>query len=141
MEYAAAHPLPRLYINLVAEYDWLIAVEFGRVDDGQPSENWAGVSDEFGYLHLGPAESSPAIGFKVLGLSEFDPEGDEVEAIWEAPLFHAPQLGLRAATAGEIVVAARSLYGTERPSLNRMIFDDATRKSGDEALHGWTMCL
>ena len=35
---------PRLYINHPAELDWLIALEFGRVDDGQPPDCWEGVS-------------------------------------------------------------------------------------------------
>jgi hypothetical protein len=34
--------VPKLFINHVASYDWLIALEFGRVDDAQPSENWVG---------------------------------------------------------------------------------------------------
>lgn len=136
-----ARPLPRLYINLVAEYDWLIAVEFGRVDDGQPSENWAGVNERFGYLHLGPADRSPAVGFKVLGFAGFDPEAEEVQRIWDVPLFDAPQLGLRAASAGEIVLATRGLYGTARPSLNRGLFDDAAGRDGPEALAAWTGCL
>lgn len=135
------HDLPRLYINLVAEYDWLIAVEFGQVDDGHPRENWSGVSEDFGYLHIGPAERSPAIGFKVKDLSRFDPEAEHVSRIWDEPLFDAPQLGLQAACAGEIVVATRSLYGTERSSLNRLFFEDASSKRGQEALLAWTACL
>lgn len=141
VEYATVDPLPRLYISLAVERDWLTAIEFGQVDDGQPSENWAAVSDEFGYLHLGPADRSPAIGFKVLGFSEFDAEADEVAAIWSRPRFDAPQVGLRDASAGEIVLAARSLYGTERSSLNRVIFDDAAGRSGANALTAWTACL
>lgn len=132
---------PRLYISLVAEYDWLTAVEFGRVDDGQPRENWAGVGESFGYLHLGPADRAAAIGFKVTDFSSFDPEDAAVRRIWDEPLFDAPQLGLRAASAGEVVVAARSLYGTERPSLNRLLFNQAVEKSGPQALDAWTACL
>lgn len=30
---------PRLYLNHVSGLDWLIALEFGRVDDGQPSDH------------------------------------------------------------------------------------------------------
>jgi hypothetical protein len=37
--------LPRLYLNFIADLDWLIALEFGRVDDAQPPENWRGVND------------------------------------------------------------------------------------------------
>ena len=44
---------PRLYLNHDADYDWLIAVEFGRIDEGQGAEAWDGVSDRFGVLHDG----------------------------------------------------------------------------------------
>lgn len=141
MEYAAAHPLPRLYVSLDAEYDWLSAVEFGYVDDGQPSENWDEVGEAFAYLHLGPVESSPAIGFKVIRFADFDAAADEVIEIWDEPHFDAPQLGLRDVAAGEIIVAARALCGTDRSSLNRVIFDDAAGLSGRRALAAWTACL
>ena len=43
--------VPRLYLNHIADLDWLIALEFGRVDDAQPPDNWRGVCDSFGFLH------------------------------------------------------------------------------------------
>ena len=135
------HDLPRLYISVAPELDWLTAIEFGYVDDGQPSENWAGVSDRFGYLHIGPAERAPAIGFKVNRFSSFDPEDEAVARIWDEPLFDAPQLGLQGACAGEIVVATRSLYGSEQQTLNRMLFETAASRSGPGALAAWTACL
>jgi tetratricopeptide (TPR) repeat protein len=131
----------RLYISHVADYDWLIALEFGRVDDGQPAEHWNGVGERFGFLHAGdPVEGAPAVGFKVIGFSEFDPEDPGYAPIWEGPLFEAPQLGLPAAPAGQIVLAARSLYGGG-PSLNRVLFERATQLRGAEALEAWTACL
>lgn len=41
---------PRLHFNFITELDWLIALEFGRVDDAQPPENWREVSEQFGFL-------------------------------------------------------------------------------------------
>jgi hypothetical protein len=35
---------PRLYINHPAHLDWLIALEFGRVGNGQPPECWEDIS-------------------------------------------------------------------------------------------------
>lgn len=60
--------VPRLYLNHIAEFDWLIALEFGRVDEYQPRENWRGVSESFGFLHDGPG--GPVVGFKILDFSE-----------------------------------------------------------------------
>ena len=65
---------PRLFLNHVADYDWLIAVEFGRVEDGQPPDCWRGVEDRFAYLLDRP--EGDEVGFKVLEFSEFDPEED-----------------------------------------------------------------
>ncbi len=141
MDYADTNPLPRLYISLASEIDSLTALEFGRVDDGVPAESWNEVSDQFLYIHLGDADESPAVGFKVLGYEDFDPEAEEHEAIWEGPRFDAPQLGLDGVSAGEVVVAARSFYGVKRPSFNRMLFNDAAGATGKPALMRWTACL
>ena len=132
---------PRLYVSHVADYDWLTALEFGRVDDGQPPEHWNPLGESFAFLHAGPpAFGAPPIGFKVIGFSDFDPEDPDYAAIWARPHFEAPQLGLPAAPAGEILLAARSLYG-DGPSLNRVLFESATRLEGAQALEAWTACL
>lgn len=129
---------PRLYLNHLADLDWLIALEYGRVDDAQPSENWRGVSDAFGFLHDGPG--GPAVGFKILSFSEFNADDEELSEIWAAPRFDAPVLGLKAVTAGEIVLAARSLFG-HQSSINRQFFSAAINAEPDEALALWLACL
>ena len=130
---------PRLYINDVADYDCLIALEFGRVDDAQPPDNWRGVTEELGYLHDGPG--GRPLGFKVIDFSTFDPSTEEVEEIWGEPLFDVPLLGLSAAPAGEIVLAARALLGDEA-TINRDYFDEAVRmEDPQEALPLWLACL
>ena len=98
---------PRLYINHPAHLDWLIALEFGRVDDGQPPECWEDISEHFGWLHDGP--DGPIVGFKVRDFSTFDATDDEHAPIWTGPRFHAPLVGLTDATAGEITIAADAL--------------------------------
>lgn len=129
---------PRLYLNFIAEFDWLIALEFGRGDDGQPPENWRGVSESFGFLHDGP--DGPEVGFKIVGFSDFDPEDSEVAEIWERPPFDVPVLGLHGVTAGEIVLAARALFG-DQSSINRQFFSAAIEAEGEEALGLWLACL
>ncbi len=54
---------PKLYLNHIADLDWLIALEFGRVDDGQPSGCWRGVTDSFGWCDEVPG--GRCVGFKV----------------------------------------------------------------------------
>jgi tetratricopeptide (TPR) repeat protein len=129
---------PRLFLNHIANFDWLIALEFGRVDDAQPPENWRGVTDSFGFLHDGP--SGREVGFKIVDFSQFDPDDPEVGEIWDGPRFDAPVIGLRAATAGEIIFAARALFG-DQSSINRQFFSAAIGASGEEALALWLACL
>src|SRR3954451_11990159 len=125
---------PHLYISHAAELDWLTALEFGRVDDGQPAENWRAVADRVGFLHERPG--GRVLGFKVLGFSELDVDRPALAEIWSGPRFDAPLLGLTDACAGEIIVAARAHFG-DRPSVNRVYFQLATCASGEEALGIW----
>lgn len=130
---------PRLYLNHDADYDWLLALEFGRVDEGQTDDAWVGVSDAFGYLTDPPG--GPVVGFAIKEFSEFDAEAPDVREIWSAPHFDAPVLGLSDVPAGEIVLAARALFGTTS-SVNRQMFDAATgAEAGEEGLGMWIACL
>ena len=126
--------LPRLYVNHIASLDWLVALEFGLVDDGQPKESWRLVGEQFGYLTAGDR----TLGFRIVEFSEFDPE---LLPIWDGPRFHVPQLGLTDCAAGEIVLAVRALLG-ERCSFNRVLFEQAARADDpDHALSLWLACL
>jgi hypothetical protein len=132
--------LPRLFISYepVVGLDRLMALEFGRVDDGQGPHRWREVGHGFGYLLDRPGGRE--VGFDVLDVSTFDPEQSGVAEIWDGPRFDAPQVGLADATAGEIVVATRATYGDEL-SLNRRYFHAAMDASGTEALKLWRHCL
>jgi tetratricopeptide (TPR) repeat protein len=130
----------RLYLSHDPGLDWLVALRFGSVDDGQPPSHWRGVSASFGFLHDGPAGEAPEIGFKVKDFSEFDPDAAGLAELWEGPRFVVPQLGLESAPAGEIVLAARSHFGTA-PSLNRALFNRATTLGGEPAVDAWRACL
>src|SRR4051812_50069562 len=117
----------RLYVSYDSGLDWLMAYEFGRVDDGQPADNWAGLSEAFGFLH--DALGGRVIGFRVHDFSTFDPEDAEVAEIWSGPRFDAPTLGLLNASAGEVVLAARAHFRGPG-SLERGGFTPATRAQG-----------
>lgn len=126
--------LPRLYVNNIGSLDWLVALEFGRVDDGQPRERWRPVEDRFAYL----TDGDETVGFRITQFSKFDPE---LLPIWEGPRFHVPQLGLTDSPAGEIAVAVRALLG-DRSTFNRMVFQGAARaEDPNRALSLWLACL
>ncbi len=131
-------PRPRLYINHIAEFDWLIALEFGRVDDGQPPKNWSGVTEQFGFLHDEPG--GRVLGFKVIDFSEFDLDEDAAVEIWSGPRFDAPALGLTDASAGEIMLGTRALFA-DTSSVNRFYFSAAIDAEGEDALAMWLGCL
>ncbi len=128
----------RLYLNSLPDYDWLIALEFGRVDDGQPTENWRAVTDNIGILLDRPGGRE--VGFKIVNLSGFDEEARDLDEVWDGPRFHVPQLGLTDATIGETVLAARALFGTE-PTINRVYFSAGVNAGGEDALADWLDCL
>jgi len=128
---------PRLFVNCVANLDWLIALEFGRVDEGQAADAWSGISEQFGYLFDGDR----CVGFKVLGLSEFDLDSVEHEPLWTGPRFDAPALALTNATAGEVILAAR-VHFDGRPSVNRLYFNEAVNaEDKNDALSDWLSCV
>lgn len=134
-------PRPRLYLNHDADYDWLIALEFGESDDGQPAEHWAVISEDFAYLLDAPI-TGRCLGFRVNDLADFDPDDCDVRVIWNGPRFDVPQLGLRNASAGEIVVAADEFFA-DGSSINRLYFDQAVAASdepADAAIY-WRYCL
>jgi tetratricopeptide (TPR) repeat protein len=128
-----------LYINRDADYDWLIALAFGRVLDGQPDDQLVAVGDAFAWV-LDHPKAAHVVGFAVDDLTEFDPE--QHEALWapNSPRFAAPTLGLDDASAGEVVIATRARYA-HRSTPNRDLFDAAVATEGEDALHAWQECL
>ncbi len=127
---------PRLYLNHIAGRDLLIALEFGLVDDGQPPEHWRAVSTDFEWFE----PEGLSIGFRVHRFKAFDADARAIAPIWKGRIFSAPTLGLAEASAGEIVTAARAFFDGNS-SINRSFFDQASARSGDEALPYWLACL
>jgi hypothetical protein len=124
---------PRVTLSVDDDPDWFLALEHGRVDEGQDDAAWeelAGVE----ILH----DDARAVGFRIRDFSEFDPEAHP--EVWRGPRFHAPLLGLSAATVGEVVTAWRGTYGEGRTP-NREAFHDGIAAEGQDALGAWHACL
>jgi tetratricopeptide (TPR) repeat protein len=137
----------RLHITHIREFDHLLALEYGRVDEGQPTAWWCPVGEPvgagdtgplMGYLHDGA--HGRAVGFKVIGVSQLDVDAPDVREIWGRPRFDAPVLGLSHVSAGQIIVAARALFGG-RTSISHELFARAAAASGEEALGLWLASL
>lgn len=130
--------LPRIYLSNLPELNWLTGVEFGRVDDGQPSDCWVALTENIGVLLDEPG--GRPVGFKLLAASEFDEEAEGAQEVWDGPRFHAPQVGLEDASIGEIVIAARTFFD-DQESVNRSFFSLGTSSEGEKALFNWRCCL
>ena len=127
---------PVLYINRDLELDWLIAVEFGWVVDGQPDDHFRPVGENFAYCLDGP--DGDIVGFGVGDLTSFDVE--TVPELWGRPHFDAPLFGLRDLPAAAVVLAAQAQL-REEPTTNRMLFGLATNAEGERAVALWRQCL
>jgi len=134
-------PLPRVHLSHDSAFDWLTALEFGRIHDGTPREDWEGVDDDFGFLHSGVG--GPIMGFMVKRFSRFDVDDPKVAAIWTASHFEVPLLGLPRASAGEVILAVRPTLGGQR-TINRGYFHEAVdvqHRDPATALRLWRCCL
>lgn len=128
----------RIHINNIPELDWLIALEFGRVDEGQQPELWHGVTEQFGYLYN---EEGRALGFKALEVSNIDLSRPEYAELWSGPQFCAPTLALESAPAAEVILAARAFFDGS-PSINRIYFSEAIESAGSaQELFSWQACI
>jgi tetratricopeptide (TPR) repeat protein len=133
---------PRLFISFDTDLDCFSAIEFGTVDDGQPTERWIGLSEQVGFL-LG-SQFGPVIGFAVNDFSQLDLEDEDHEVMWTGPHFDAPALGLLDVSAAEICLAAPALLDGAS-TVNRFFFDLAV-EAGSEGDHPraaahWRACL
>ena len=127
---------PVLYISRDLEYDSLVAVEFGRVVDGQPDDHLIEIGEDFAYVLDRPA--GRIVGFGVNDLTSFDV--DALPELWEGAHFDAPLFGLRNVPAAAIVLAAQARLRNE-PTTNRVLFSLALRAEGEEAVGLWRQCL
>lgn len=131
-------PRPRLHLSQDPARDCLTALEFGRVDEGQPEGCWTPVGEHVGILHDAPG--GRPVGFMVTDLSEYDPDEPGNVELWDTPRFDAPMLGLADVAPNAIVVAARALFGTTR-TLDRELFSAAVGADGEAAARRWLRSL
>lgn len=128
-------------ISYDADLDFLWAVRFGEAIDGQLADETDESADGF-FLYRRGARG-PVIGFGVDDASEFElPDLDQPLA--PGLQFDAPTLGLRAASAEEVILAAGAMLDGE--STPDVVFFDmaveaAMEEQLDEAEAYWRCCL
>ena len=62
-----------LYVSRDHDYDWLVALEFGRVLDGQPDDHFLPVDDNAAFVLDG--SGGDVVGVWVDDLRDYDPAG------------------------------------------------------------------
>ncbi|HVL97263.1 MAG TPA: hypothetical protein VM266_15515 [Solirubrobacteraceae bacterium] len=129
---------PVLRISYDADLDFLTALVPGQVIDGQLADEVEALVDERAWLYFRGSDG-PLIGFGVAEAFAVEPEAP----LWEGPRFHVPSLALRAACAGEILLAARHAISGSTPDV--AFFDSAvaagTQGDWDGADFHWRCCL
>jgi tetratricopeptide (TPR) repeat protein len=128
-------------ITYDADYDLLIAVEFGETIDNHLEDEYEQPVAGFTIFRRGP--DGPVIGFGIEPAYEFElPDPDE--PLMPGYRFDAPTLGIHEGSAEEILLAARVIL--DRGSTPDVVFYDeavAVGASGDdeEAEQWWRLCL
>lgn len=130
-----------LRVSVDRSNDWLEALEFGAVSDGRPASEFVEVGERFRWTLR--TRRGPVIGFQVRGLDEFDADVDG-PGLWSGPRFRVPTLGLRRATAGEILLAAGGML-VDACTADWMFFHLAVAAGDEEdreqAIVLWRSCL
>lgn len=130
-----------LRISVDRPNGWVEALEFGTVSDGKPPSEFIEVGENFRWTLR--TRRGPVIGFQVRNFDGFDPE-DESPELWSDPRFRVPALGLRRATAGEILLAADGML-VDTCTADNMFFHLAVAAGEEEdreqALLLWRSCL
>jgi tetratricopeptide (TPR) repeat protein len=132
---------PKLRISFDQDTDVFYAIEHGHVDDGHLAEQDDEIVEDVFVFYLGRGDR--AAGFGVIGFYDL-PVEDHEELFEDSPRFDVPSLGLRDASVGEIILAARpTLAGFSTP--NVVLFDNAVQAGQDDDLEQaefyWRACL
>jgi len=132
-----------LRISYDADFDFLWALKFGETVDGHLPDEIEEPADGFSAFWRGP--NGPVIGFGVEDVHDFElPEPEH--PLMPGFRFDAPTLGIRDASAEEVVLVARSAHlGHSTPDV---VFFDMAVESGtepdedpEEAEFFWRLCL
>lgn len=123
-------------------YERATVLAVGLVFDEWPGERWSvGDDDTVEFLS---DETGVIVGFDVL-LERWDPDAlGDADELWDGPRFWVPQLGLREAAAGEVLLAARARWGDHDASLDAWLFNEAAgakQESLEKARDLWTQVI
>lgn len=141
----AERSTPPTRVPLRVTVDWIsdhvLALAFGHVVDGKPEREYIALNDRQRLILSAPKGDPDCelIGFVVDGVSGQEPD-ELADQLWEGPRFEVPLLGLRNATAGEILTAALAAY-PENSTLDAQLFHEAVQYEGEHAAELWRLCL
>jgi hypothetical protein len=129
----------RLHPTYDREHDVLSVLEYGRVAEGQPDGCWRAVGGRVLVLHDGV--NGPEVGVWVSEASRLDVHAGAVAGLWGHPRFDVPMVGLTAACAGDVILAARALFGGRASIGHGFLGDLREAEDDDEAEQIWRAAL
>ena len=130
----------RLHLAHLDDLDQLLALEYGRVDEGQPEDWWRLVGDCRRLPargRRGRERSASRSGTAPSGPRRTRTSRDLVED----HVFDVPMLGLLGASAGEIILGSRAFFAGSSIDLLRSVHPGDRELPGEEAVAAWQCCL
>lgn len=128
-----------LYVSRDHPADWLTALEYGRVVDGQPESHFRPVGPHVRLVLDGP--EGRVVGFVVEHLRAFDDRDITAPMTWYRARFDVPLFGL-CGVAPEVVVQCALRDYAWSSTTNRGFFGLAVDASDvEESIRMWRACL
>jgi tetratricopeptide (TPR) repeat protein len=124
-----------------AGLDYMAALKFGETIDGQLDDETEEPVEGVYVFRRGPA--GPVIGFGVENVSEVELPPDE-PLLGRRYRFNAPSLGLRDASAEEVILATRAIFGglsTPDVAFFDLAIDAGEEGNLEQAETYWRVCL
>lgn len=130
-----------LRVSVDRPNEWVEALEFGAVSDGKPFDEFIEVGENVRWTLR--TRRGPVIGFQVRNFGGLDAE-DGTPELWSSPRFRVPTLGLRRASAGEILLGVDGML-VDACTADWMFFHLAVAAGDEEdreqAIVLWRSCL
>jgi tetratricopeptide (TPR) repeat protein len=130
-----------MHLTVDPVWDLIEVLAYGTVCDGLGAERYHTVVEDRVAFVLDP-ELAEIVGFVVRDYAEIDQEELDAPELWIGPRFDVPVLGLRAATAGEVLLAIRGRFAPGEPTADALHLHTAINtKDAGEALGHWRLAL
>ena len=120
------------HLSLDPVWQRLTVIEYGRVWDGQPEEEFLYFDGTPSLMFLLDEPDGSIVGFVLNDPHDFWPDEYECPEVWESPRFRVPVLGQGTMSVGEIVLAVQSRFGDDEPTADAAFFHMAVNAQEED---------